>query len=302
MNSEKNLNASEHESPLIERFEAARGVRFRAREGVRNICLEISYRGDGFMGYQSQPHGNTVQDTLSRAWQTLTQETPTLYGCSRLDAGVHAQQFFLNVFSRTNRSNEDITRSLNGILRSGMQANVSVYRCFDAGPDFNARFDTLGKHYRYRLWYGRGHHAQLTPAAWAVRSRDFSIETLRRTLQQCVGEFDFSAFRASDCTAKSTVRRIHKVEVGQDQLYPEAVFLDFWGEGFLKNMIRNLVGTGVEIATQKLSADALTAAFTHKDRTRVGQCAPAHALSLERVFYQQADWLRATGFSKVEFT
>ncbi|MEY3901918.1 MAG: hypothetical protein RL189_1224, partial [Pseudomonadota bacterium] len=137
---------------------------------------------------------------------------------------------------------------------------------------------------------------QLTPAAWAVRSRDFSIETLRNTLKQCVGQFDFSAFRASDCTAKSTVRRIHRVEVGQDQLYPEAVFVDFWGEGFLKNMIRNLVGTGVEIATQKLPADALTAAFTHRDRTLVGQCAPAHALSLERVFYEQADWLKATGF------
>ncbi len=293
MNSEKN-ETNNLSSEFIERIESPRGVRFRAREGVRNLCLEISYRGEGFMGYQSQPHGNTVQDTLSKAWLTLTQESTTLYGCSRLDAGVHAQQFFLNLFTRTPRTCEDITRSLNGILRSGMNTAISIYRCFEVGEDFNARFDTLGKHYRYRLWYGRGHHAALTPASWAVRSREFSMEKLNAALQDCIGEHDFSAFRASDCAAKTTVRNIARITVSQDPLYPEAVVIDFFGEGFLKNMIRNIVGTTVEIAIGKRPPETIKNAFAHLDRTQMGQCAPAHALTLERVFYAEDDWTTAT--------
>lgn len=290
----KNPDESGTEPSLfIERIDSPRGVRFRALEGVRNLCLEISYRGEGFMGYQSQPHGNTVQDTLNKAWLTLTQETTTLYGCSRLDAGVHAQQYFLNLFTRNTRDGEDITRSLNGILRSGMNTAISVYRCFEVSPDFNARFDTLGKHYRYRLWYGRGHHALLTPAAWAVRSREFNTVRLNQALQDCVGEHDFSAFRASDCTAKSTVRKIMKISVQQDGQYPESLCIDFYGEGFLKNMIRNLIGTAVEVAIGKLPQNSVKSAFEHLERTRVGQCAPAHALTLERVFYAQEEWLKA---------
>jgi len=279
-----------HKDEMTERWDSPRGVRFRARDGVRNICLEISYRGEGFMGYQSQPHGQTVQDTLSKAWQILTRESSTLYGCSRLDAGVHAQQFFINLYTRSARSGEDIARSLNGILRAQMNVAISVYRCFDVSPDFNARFDTLGKHYRYRLWYGRGHHAHLTPAAWAIRSRMFDLELLRSALNQCMGTHNFSAFRASDCTSKTTVRTIHRISVTQDEFYPEAVTIDFWGEGFLKNMIRNLVGTAVDVAIGKYPLSTISEAFIHLDRTRAGQCAPAHALSLERVFYSTDEW------------
>jgi tRNA pseudouridine38-40 synthase len=295
MTSDNPNSKTENAAAFIERIESPRGIRFRALEGVRNLCLEISYRGEGFMGYQSQPHGNTVQDTLNKAWLTLTQENTTLYGCSRLDAGVHAQQYFLNLFTRSTRDCEDITRSLNGILRSAMNTAISVYRCFEVSPDFNARFDTLGKHYRYRLWYGRGHHAALTPAAWAIRSRDFNLNLLNQALQDCVGEHDFSAFRASDCTAKSTVRKILKIEIERNGQYPESLCIDFYGEGFLKNMIRNIVGTTVDIAVGKLQQNAVTSAFEHLERTRVGQCAPAHALTLERVFYAQAEWEKTTG-------
>lgn len=279
---------------FIERVVSERGVRFRALPGVRNLCLEISYQGENFFGYQSQPHGNTVQDYLNQAWMILTQEKTVLYGCSRLDAGVHARQFFVNLYTRTPRSCEDIMRSLNGILRSHLKLPISVYRCFDVGPDFNARFDALGKHYRYCLWYGRGHHAQLTAAAWAVRSREFHLPLLRQALLACVGTHDFSAFRASDCNAKSTIRSILRVSIHQDSIYPEALTVDFWGEGFLKNMIRNIIGTVVDMATEKLPADTIENAFIHGERTRIGQCAPAHALTLERVFYEEPEWLNVT--------
>lgn len=245
------------------------------------------------MGYQSQPHGVTVQDMLGRAWQTMSGEITTLYGCSRLDAGVHAHQYFVNLFTRSTRPCEDIHRSLNGILRTQLNVAVSVYNAREVTDDFNARFDTLGKQYRYRLWYGRGHHASLTTSAWAVRSREFDPELLNASLHDAIGEHDFSAFRASDCTAKSTVRRIERVDVWQNPFYPESLTVDVWGEGFLKNMVRNLMGTAVEIATGKLCSTSLKDALSHGDRQRVGQCAPAHALTLQRVFYDKNQWQEA---------
>ncbi|MEN9530598.1 MAG: hypothetical protein RI932_2471, partial [Pseudomonadota bacterium] len=112
-------------------------------------------------------------------------------------------------------------------------------------------------------------------------------------LNQSVGEHDFSAFRASDCTAKSTVRKVERVDVWRHPVYPEALTVDVWGEGFLKNMVRNLVGTAVDVATGKLCSSAVIDALQHLDRTRIGQCAPAHALTLQRVFYTSADWHEA---------
>lgn len=245
------------------------------------------------MGYQSQPHGVTVQDMVNKAWHIMTQETTVLYGCSRLDAGVHANQYFLNLYTRSVRSCEEIYRSLNGILRTQLNVPISVYQARDVEPDFNARFDTQGKQYRYRLWYGRAHHAALTTAAWSVRSRSFEPENLISALSQVIGEHDFAAFRASDCAAKSTVRKVERVDVWKHPVYPEALTVDVWGEGFLKNMVRNIVGTAVDVATGKLCSSALVDALQHLDRTRIGQCAPAHALTLQRVFYSEADWQEA---------
>lgn len=278
---------------FIIREETPKGVRFQARPGVRNICLEISYRGEGFMGYQSQPHGVTVQDTLAKAWRVMTKESTTLYGCSRLDAGVHANQFFVNLYTRSQRSPDEIYRALNGILRTQMGAQISVYSAKEVDSGFNARFDTLGKHYRYRLWYGRGHHAALTPAAWAVRSRTFDDQVLRESLAVLIGRHDFAAFRASDCTAKTTVRKIERIDVWSNSHYPEAITIDIWGEGFLKNMVRNIVGTAVDSAIGKLCSSAAAQALSHLDRSRIGQCSPAHALTLQRVFYQPEVWSAA---------
>lgn len=280
-------------STFITREETAKGVRFRALPGVRNLCLEISFRGDGFMGYQSQPHGVTVQDTLAKAWEIMTKEKTTLYGCSRLDAGVHADQYCLNLYTRTDRSPEQIYRALNGILRTQLGVSISVYDAREVDSGFNARFDTLGKHYRYRLWYGRGHHAALTPAAWAVRSRQFEATILHDSLTSLIGQHDFAAFRASDCTAKTTVRKIERIDIWSHAQFPESITIDVWGEGFLKNMVRNIVGTAVDSATGKLCSSAARQALAHLDRSQIGQCAPAHALTLQRVFYEPLQWNNA---------
>jgi tRNA pseudouridine38-40 synthase len=231
-------------------------------------------------------------------WKTYRGEDPVLFGCSRLDAGVDANHFVLNFFTREEGlgSDEAILRSLNGILHSKMGLPVSVDEVARAEPDFNARFDAHGKHYRYLVWYGFRQHALLTPRSWAVRSRT-APGSLGEILGEFVGLRDFAAFRASDCTAKNTVREIRAIRAWSHPRFPELTVLDFFGEGFLKNMIRNLVGTSVDCATGKLGLADIRAAFSHRDRERTGQCAPAHGLTLERVYYEVAEYERdaATG-------
>lgn len=262
-----------------------RGTRPCPPAGSRNLRLTISYNGHGYCGYQYQPHGHSVQEVLTLAWRTLTREQIILFGCSRLDAGVSASHFVLNVYTATALDCETILRKLNGILQSGLREAIHVFAVDDADPLFHARFDTVGKHYRYLLWHGFGSHALLTPRAWLIRAREAPVG-LAEALQEFVGEHDFRAFRAQDCTAKSTHRTIHRIDFWHHPRFSQLAVVDVWGDGFLKNQIRNMVGTAVDIAIGKLTFATIAEAFNHGERVKVGQCAPGHALTLERVYYE----------------
>lgn len=273
----------------FERVTTPRGIRPIPPAGHRNIKLEISYDGRAFSGYQFQPHARTVQETLTQAWQQLTREQVLLFGCSRLDAHVSANHFVINLYTKTEHSCDRILRSLNGILQTSIKAPISIYSCADADPNFHARFDTVGKHYRYLVWYGRGNHALLGPHSWQVRSNT-APNNLARILAMFEGSKNFAAFRAQDCTAATTERTIHRVDVWPHPRLQELTVIDFWGDGFLKNMIRNIVGTAIDVATDKLPISSIEAAFHHGIRAQVGQCAPAHALTLEKVYYSQEEY------------
>jgi tRNA pseudouridine38-40 synthase len=141
----------------------------------------------------------------------------------------------------------------------------------------------VGKHYRYLLWHGFGQHV-LTSRAWHVKSSQ-PLEKLCFILKEFEGTHDFAGFRAADCTAKTTVRRVFKIDSWCHPQYSQLMIVDIWGEGFLKNMIRNMVGTAVEMAIGKRKKDTITEAFQHKNRQLVGTCAPGKALTLMEVFY-----------------
>ena len=254
----------------------------------RNLKLILSWNGEKFHGYQYQPHVFTVQEALTKTWETLTKETVTLCGCSRLDAGVHAQYYVLNFHTITQLTEERIIKSFNGILHANLGLDISVYKVEFVDSSFHSRFHSTGKHYRYLIWHGFSEHAILTKRCWHVRSK-LSLNEVKRNLDQFVGEHDFSAFRASDCSAKTTVRKIYKIDSWIHPVYPEMLIVDIWGDGFLKNMIRNIVGTSVDVASGKLDKNTITEAFTHLDRTKTGMCAPAWALTLMQVFYDKEE-------------
>ena len=262
----------------------------------QNLKLTLSWNGEKFSGYQYQPHAFTVQEALTNSWKILNKEVVSLCGCSRLDAGVHAQHYVLNFHTNTKLSEERILKGLNGILHSNLSLDISVYQAVFTHSDFHSRFHSKGKHYRYLIWHGYSEHAFLTKRCWHIRAK-LSLEDIKLALQQFVGKHDFAAFRSTDCAAKTTIRNIFDIDAWNHPIYPEMLIVDVWGDGFLKNMIRNIIGTSVEIATGKLPKDTITDAFIHKDRTRTGMCAPAWALTLMQVYYDKTDIEKAVNLS-----
>jgi tRNA pseudouridine38-40 synthase len=275
----------------LKKVEGPRGNRFEPSEGEVNLRITLSYQGQSFQGYQSQPHGKTVQDFLNQAWELVSKgQKPTLFGCSRLDAGVHAKHFVLNLYStRFFQSETLLMRNLNGILHSHLKVPICIERLEICEPKFNARFDAVGKHYRYLLWYGFEQHAHHTPRCWQIKSRNCPHE-LSLITPLFLGTKDFSAYRASDCSSQSTVRNIRAIHTWVHPRLPQLTVIDFWGEGFLKNMVRNIVGTMVDTSLSKFTTEQITSSFTETTRASMGQCAPAHALSLEKVYYDAAEF------------
>ena len=255
-----------------------------------NIKLTLSYCGDKFSGYQVQPNAITVQETINQAWRVLTGETVVLYGCSRLDAGVHARYFVLHFQSQTNLNEEKIIRALNGIFQNQLKSQISIYNCEFVDDNFHARYHAIGKHYRYLIWQGYKTNALLTSQCWHIHSKN-KLENLTNIFSQYIGKHDFAGFRASDCSAKQTVKHIHAVHVSRHHEFPEMITLDFFGDGFLKNMIRNMVGTGVQMSLGKLNEACIQEAFLHKNRLQIGMCAPSWALTLMKVYYNNQEFL-----------
>jgi tRNA pseudouridine38-40 synthase len=257
---------------------------FLTESNFYNLKITLSYLGKSFQGFQSQEHGNTVQNTLEKAWEIVAHEKPKLNGCSRLDSGVHAREYVLNLFTATKISSENLLRSLNGVLSSNLKVDIAIQTIEKCDSAFHARFNAVGKWYRYLLWHGRARHALYTPHCWRINSSRFDT-VLPSVLKRFEGQHDFSAFRASDCSNLNTIKTIHKIKIKQHKEFSEMYLVDIFGTGFLKNMVRNIVGTAVDVCCGKMNIDNIDECFKHGNRSLAGQCAPAHALTLWKVYY-----------------
>jgi tRNA pseudouridine38-40 synthase len=184
---------------------------------------------------------------------------------------------------------------LNGLLdtnKHGLAGKISVYRVEDAAANFNARYLAKAKHYRYQLWYGFAEHAFITPQCWHVRAaKNYAPEGLQHLgeiLKPFAGKHNFNAFRANDCGAKNTVCEIFKITCHPNEKFPEHTIVDIWGNRFLKNMIRYMVGTAVQVAVGKRPLDTISQALaTGLPPERSPLRAPGHGLSLMEVFFEK---------------
>ena len=246
-----------------------------------NFRLTLEYDGKDFRGWQVQPNNQaprTVQGTLEDALERITGRRVRVVGSGRTDAGVHAEGQVAHAQIETELGADGLRHALGGVL----PVDLAVISVEIAGAAFHARRDALSKRYRYSVWNGE-HSSPLRRrrAAWFRPALD--LEPMRRAALDLAGEHDFASFQASGTQVRTTVRTLSRVEVRGETR--GEIALTFQGSGFLRHMVRNLVGTLLEVGTGRRAADSMPTLLAARDRRLAGPTAPAAGLSLVSVDY-----------------
>jgi len=233
----------------------------------RRFRIVVEYDGTDFAGWQRQIDQRTVQATLEDAIREMTGETAFVRGAGRTDAGVHANGQVASFDLAANIPPHGLLRGLNTIL----PRDLAIVDVAEAAADFDARFSARGKVYRYTVWNHFVRSPRLDRTAWHVRT-PVDTDAVRRAAAALVGEHDFRAFRASDCDRKTTTRIVRRLDV--ERQGPLLTF-DIEATAFLKNMVRIVVGTLVDIGRGRIPEDAPTRMLTTGGRSDGGMTAPA---------------------------
>ena len=253
---------------------------------MRTLKMTIAYRGTNYHGFQRQPNAHTVQQELETQLSRVLNGQTVIYGCSRTDTGVHANQFVLHLHTEREIRCKNLVRALNGYLPD----DISVLECEDTVPDFHARFACKGKEYQYCIHAHESKNPFARDLAFHYR-RPIDVEKMRYAAQMIVGQHDFHSFCAQARPDTNCIRTVYGVDLTQ-QGSDVRVFIR--GDGFLYNMVRIFVGTLLDINEGVFSPDALPEILAAKDRLAAGRTAMAHGLYLNRVFYDMKELTEGT--------
>lgn len=244
------------------------------------LKLVLEYDGGPFVGYQAQPNGPSVQGVLEEAIEKLCGAQVRVLGAGRTDAGVHARGQVVSLVAPRTLPLGAWTAGLNSLLPD----SVAVVRADVAPAGFDARRWARGKRYVYSLRFSPVRSPLWRTRAWELR-RPVDVVAIQNALRFFVGRHDFAALRASDCSAKTTVRELWKVALEHEPRDGHVWRLTVEGSAFLKHMVRTLVGTLVEVGFGKRTPESMAALLAGRDRTKAGVTAPAHGLVFDEVFY-----------------
>jgi tRNA pseudouridine38-40 synthase len=246
---------------------------------MRTFKLTLAYDGTAYVGWQRQANGISVQQVVEEAFAPLVGGTaPTVAGASRTDAGVHALAQVASVNAETEISTVAVGRALNVRL----PADVRVVGVEEAAPGFHARFHAAAKAYRYRISTAK----VLLPFdrffVWHAPEPK-RVERMREAAAWLLGRHDFASFQARGAFVRDTVRTIHRLDL--DEAGGE-IRLECEGDGFLRHMVRTIVGTLAEVGTGLRPAAAMRDILEARDRRAAGATAPACGLTLVGVTYR----------------
>jgi len=248
------------------------------RSLARTIRLTIAYDGTEFVGWQRQENGVSIQGAIEDALATIDGAPVTLHGAGRTDAGVHALGQVASARITAQLDDQTMGRALNANLPEAIRI-IGVETVPD---DFHARFSATGKSYKYRIWNGTAMPPFIRLYAWHV-PEPLDLGAMREATRAIVGEHDFAGFRYAQSVNLTTVRRVRAASwrVSGESLLE----FEISGEGFMRYMVRSLVGTLVEVGRGQRPAADLGRLLETPDRSAAGRTAPAHGLFLVKVAY-----------------
>ncbi len=244
---------------------------------MRNVKLLLQYDGTDFQGWQIQPGARTVQGVLQAVLSRLDHREVTVHGAGRTDSGVHAEGQVASFWLARPMREEELQRALNATL----PPDVRVMHVEFVPPDFHARYSALSKTYRYTLCTG----PVLSPFLHRYAHHfpfPLDLAAMQRALEMVLGEHDFASFGTRERPGKTTVRRVYQAHLWQEG---DLVRLEITADGFLRYMVRTLMGTLCEIGRGRWGASDMERILRARDRRQAGPTFPAKGLTLVRVHY-----------------
>ncbi|MCB0403779.1 MAG: tRNA pseudouridine(38-40) synthase TruA [Bdellovibrionales bacterium] len=242
-----------------------------------NIRLTIEYDGSDYRGWQRQDGAPSIQETIENAIEKVVGERVPVKGASRTDSGVHAAGQVANFICDRYEASE-----WRKILNALLPATIRILESVEAADSFDACRDARSKIYDYRVLNRRFASALDRRVYFYARPLDW--EGIARCLPLFVGQKDFAAFRGAGSSAKTSVRTIHRFEVVEEST-PGLYRFRVEGTGFLKQMVRAMVGTVIEVGEGRRSVEGVREAIESKDRRCAGRTVPASGLCLTSVQY-----------------
>jgi len=245
----------------------------------RNIKMVLSYDGTQYHGWQWQKNALTIQAILEDKIQVLTREQVRVIASGRTDTGVHALHQVCHFFTHSDMDPESIRKGLNSLLPE----DILVRHAEQAPLDFHARYSVKTKTYEYRILNREHPDLFLRHYAWHV-NRKLDMTRMEAGVSLLRGRHDFSSFKSARSDNLNPVREMIRAEL-HETLDSGLILFTFEADGFLRHMVRNIVGTAVEVGSGRISPDEFLKILEARDRKKAGLKAPPQGLFLTMVRY-----------------
>ena len=237
----------------------------------------LEYDGTAYAGWQRQPGQPTIQEAVEAAFRSVTQTDVPVIAAGRTDAGVHALGQVVSFKSDKPLSPDEWLRALNATLPD----DISVRSVEQVPDDFHARYSAIRKLYVYRILNRPSRSALERARAWHLYGR-LSLDAMREAAGHLVGRHDFSSFQGHPTDVENPLCDLQRIEIVRAE---DIVRIEMEADRFLKQMVRAMVGTLVEIGQEKRKPEEMKRILDAKDRRAAGYTAPAQGLYLVRVDY-----------------
>ncbi len=237
--------------------------------------IDLSYKGTRYHGWQIQPNANSVQKELSETIATILQERIELVGAGRTDAGVHARQMFAH-FDSNKELNTEFIYKFNSLLSN----DIVIHNLLKVANNAHARFDATSRSYEYHIWLGR--NPFLLETSWQIYQQNLDMEQMNKAAKLLLDYTDFECFSK----VKTDVKTFQcKITEAFWQINGQKLIFHISANRFLRNMVRAIVGTLVEVGMKKKTIEDFRKVIESKNRSEAGVSVPAQGLFLTQVTY-----------------
>jgi len=245
---------------------------------LKNFKIIIEYDGTSYHGWKRQQNDFTVQGEIEKALFTMTGKKIALTASGRTDAGVHALGQVANFNCDTDLSSQAFQNGLHSLTRD----DIVIISCNIVDENFHSRFDAKSKTYNYRILNRDLPVAINRQYVWFIKKK-LDLDAMQLSVRHIIGAHDFKAFEGTGSPRSHTTRRVFKAEIAEQG--NGLIVIEIKADGFLRFMVRNIIGTLVDIGLGKITSDDFKEILLSKDRSMAGATAPPQGLFLMKVKY-----------------